>query len=498
MGFVPGYENDVFISYAHADNEPLVAGKPGWVDFFEDLLRKRVKVRLRGEIQFFRDQQLRLYGQFSDQLAERLARSAVFVCIPSPNYVESDWCLWELENFHKQNGTNRIFKAVKTYIDAPSLKPQTQTLLKQIDHVLDSRFYVKNESSGLVEDLLPDINPEHIPPFLQKVDVIAQNLVELLKKLREQPAVPSPANLAKPAQAVETSSSPQVTVYLAETTKDLAEERNSIKSELLQFNYRVLPEQPLPQDAEELAAAVRGQLQQARLSIHLLGAGYGLRPEGEDRSIPHIQYDLAAESNPQAQIIWLPPGLMPKDKSQEAFIAYVKDHSPDTWQSKLEDLKTAIQKKLQPAAPSGWDQDEDAAPVNVCLFCHEQDLNSVRPLYSHLTINETFQVKLPLKEAESLQNHKQLLQSSDAVILYYGSADQDWFVNIWRLIQRHSSTGRTKPILAKAIYTGQPPTIEKDLLDSGDPLVLKNYGQFTPDAIEPFVEKIRAAKGDVK
>lgn len=161
-------------------------------------------------------------------------------------------------------------------------------------------------------------------------------------------------------------------------------------------------------------------------------------------------------------------------------------------------MKTAIQKKLQPAAPSGWDQDEDAAPVNVCLFCHEQDLNSVRPLYSHLTINETFQVKLPLKEAESLQNHKQLLQSSDAVILYYGSADQDWFVNIWRLIQRHSSTGRTKPILAKAIYTGQPPTIEKDLLDSGDPLVLKNYGQFTPDAIEPFVEKIRAAKGDVK
>jgi hypothetical protein len=501
MGFVPGYENDVFISYAHADNEPLVSGKPGWVDFFDDLLRKRVKVRLRGEIQFFRDQQLRLYGQFSGQLKDRLTGSAVFICIPSPNYVESDWCLWELENFHKQNGTDRIFKVVKTYIDVPSLKPGTQALLKQIDHVLDSRFYVKSESSGLVEDLLPDINPEHIPPFLQKVDVIAQNLVELLKKLREQPTAPSPSPVIPSAQSqsVEASSSPQITVYLAETTKDLAEDRNSIKSELLQFNYRVLPEQPLPQDAEELTAAVRGQLQQAKLSIHLLGAGYGLRPEGEDRSVPHIQYDLAAELNQQSQIVWLPPGLTPKDKSQEAFITHVKEHSPDTWQSKLEDLKTAIQKKLQPVAPSGWDQDEDAAPVNVCLFCHEQDLNSVRALYSHLTINEAFQVKLPLKEAESLQNHKQLLQSSDAVILYYGSADQDWFVNIWRLIQRHSSAGRTKPILAKAIYTGQPPTIEKDLLDSGDPLVLKNYGQFTPDAIEPFVEKIRAAKeGEAK
>lgn len=500
MALVPGYENDVFISYAHADNDPTIPGKPGWVDFFEELLRKRVKVRLRGEIQFFRDQQLRLYGKFSDQLAEKLAGSAVFVCIPSPNYVESDWCLWELEQFCKQAGTDRIFKVVKTYFDVPSLKPSTQALLKQVDHVLDSRFFVKNESSGLVEDLLPEVNPDHIPAFLQKLDVIAQNLVELLKKLREAPAVQTVTSASSPTSppaSTECASSP-ITVYLAETTKDLIEERNSIKSELLQFNYRVLPEQPLPQDAEELAAVVREYLQQAKLSIHLLGASYGLRPEGEERSIPHLQYDLAAEVSRQTQLIWMPPELAPKDKSQAEFIAQVKNDSPDYWQTKLEDLKTAIQKKLQPAAPSGWDQDDDDDPVNVCLFCHEQDLNSVKPLYSHLTINETFKVKLPLKEAESFQNQKQLLQSSDAVILYYGTAGQDWFVNVWRLIQRHSSTGRTKPILAKAIYTGQPPTPEKDLLDADDPLVLKNYGQFTADSIEPFVEKIRIAKGEEK
>lgn len=500
MALVPGYENDVFISYAHADNDPTIPGKPGWVDFFEELLRKRVKVRLRGEIQFFRDQQLRLYGKFSDQLAEKLAGSAVFVCIPSPNYVESDWCLWELERFCKQAGTDRIFKAVKTYFDVPSLKPGTQALLKQVDHVLDLRFFVKNESSGLVEDLLPEVNPEHIPAFLQKVDVIAQNLVELLRKLREAPAVQAAASASSSmtSPTAETPDSSSIAVYLAETTKDLIEERNSIKSELLQFNYRVLPEQPLPQDAEELAAVVRNFLQQAKLSIHLVGASYGLRPEGEERSIPHIQYDLAAEVSRQTQLIWMPPELAPKDKSQAEFIAQVKNDSPDYWQTKLEDLKTAIQKKLQPATPSGWEQDDEDDPVNVCLFCHEQDLNSVKPLYSHLTINETFKVKLPLKEAESFQNQKQLLQSSDAVILYYGTADQDWFVNVWRLIQRHSSTGRDKPILAKAIYTGQPPTPEKDLLDADDPLVLKNYGQFTVDSIEPFVEKIRAAKGEEK
>jgi hypothetical protein len=162
MGYVPGYENDVFISYAHVDNEPIVPGKPGWVDFFEDLLRKRVRARMRGEIQFFRDQQLRLYGQFSDQLAEKLANSAVLICIPSPNYVGSDWCLWELEQFYKRTGSGRIIKVVKTHFDERSLNPGARSLLKQIEHVLDSRFYARNESTGFIEDLLPEINPEHM------------------------------------------------------------------------------------------------------------------------------------------------------------------------------------------------------------------------------------------------------------------------------------------------------------------------------------------------
>jgi len=499
MGYVPGYENDVFISYAHADNDPIVSGKPGWVDYFEDLLRKRVKVRLRGEIQFFRDQQLRLYGKFSDQLADKLAGSAVLICIPSPNYVESDWCLWELEQFCRRTGSDRVIKVVKTHFDEQGLKPDAKSLLKQVEHVLDSRFYARNESTGFIEDLLPEINPEHMLVFLQKIEVVAQNLVELFKKLsKSTPSSATSTTASHIEQAAEASAPSSIVVYLAEPAKGLETEYNSIKSELLQFNYRVLPDQPLPLDAKELTNTVRRHLQEAKLFVHLIGAKYGVRPDGDDRSVPHIQYDLAAELDAQRQIVWLPTDLKPENKNQEEFVAHIKNHSPNYWQTKLEDLKTAIQKKLQPPGANGWEENGEGDPVNVCLFCHEQDMNSVKPLYSHLTINETFNVKLPLKDAQSLQNHKQLLQSSDAVLLYYGVADEDWFVNIWRQIQRHISAGRTKPILAKAIYTGYPPTTEKDLLDSDDPVIIRNYGQFTPNALAPFIEKIRTAKGDAR
>src|SRR4029079_16376093 len=47
MASVPRYDNDIFISYSHTDNVPLIADSMGWVDFFEDVLRKRIRVRLR-------------------------------------------------------------------------------------------------------------------------------------------------------------------------------------------------------------------------------------------------------------------------------------------------------------------------------------------------------------------------------------------------------------------------------------------------------------------
>jgi hypothetical protein len=503
MGYVPGYENDVFISYAHADNEPILPDKPGWVDFFEDLLRKRVKVRLRGEIQFFRDQQLRLYRKFSDQLAEKLASSAVLICIPTPNYVESDWCLWELEQFHKRMGGDRIIKVVKTHFDEQSLKPGARSLLKQIEHVLDSRFYVRNESTGFIEDLLPEVNPEHVLVCLQKIEVIAQNLVELFKKqCVAAPGQFSPSATSATAphaeQVAELSVQSQIAVYLAEPAKGLEAEYNSVKSELLQFNYRVLPDQPLPLDAEELAHTARRHLQEARLFVHLIGAKYGVRPDGDDRSIPHIQYDLAAEVDRQRQVVWLKPDQTPENQNQRDFITLIKNQSPNYWQTRLEDLKAAIQKRLQPPSANGWEEEEEGDPVNVCLYCHEDDMNSIGQLYSHLRINEMFKVKLPLKEAPSLQAHKQLLQASDAVLLYYGASNEEWFTNIWKQVRRYLSCGRTKPLLAQAIYAGHPPSVEKDLLDSDDPVIIRNYGQFTSNTLSPFIERIKAAKGGAR
>ena len=38
MSFIPGYDYDIFISYAHVDNEPFSGQTTGWIKlFYEDL-----------------------------------------------------------------------------------------------------------------------------------------------------------------------------------------------------------------------------------------------------------------------------------------------------------------------------------------------------------------------------------------------------------------------------------------------------------------------------
>ena len=38
-----GFEDDVFISYAHIDNETLTAGQDGWISLLHERLRKRLR-----------------------------------------------------------------------------------------------------------------------------------------------------------------------------------------------------------------------------------------------------------------------------------------------------------------------------------------------------------------------------------------------------------------------------------------------------------------------
>ena len=67
MSYVRNCESDVFISYAHFDNEPMFEGQRGWVEVFHQALEVRLRQLLGEDPAVWRD--LSLAG--NDYLQER-------------------------------------------------------------------------------------------------------------------------------------------------------------------------------------------------------------------------------------------------------------------------------------------------------------------------------------------------------------------------------------------------------------------------------------------
>jgi hypothetical protein len=163
-------------------------------------------------------------------------------------------------------------------------------------------------------------------------------------------------------------------------------------------------------------------------------------------------------------------------------------------------LKTYIQDKLRPKPKSltaNGNGNGKAGPLRVYVICDKQDYDAIAPLEDHL-FGQGFEVTLPLMEgdeAEVREDHKESLLLCDAVVIFYGNASEGWLRTKLRDLQKITGYGRTKPMLAQAIYTGPPETPAKQRYRTREALLLRNFEAFTPDAVQPFIDEIKKTKG---
>ena len=346
MSFLPDYEVDIFISYAHNDNQALIEGQRGWVDIFHQALERRLQVHLGAKPTIWRDPRLQGNEYFADSLDEQVPKSAILISVLSPSYMNSEWCKREMQLFTRiateSGGVRlgnkaRIIKVEKIYVPLEKHPPELQGMTGY-------QFYYMDDHRA--RELSPESGP-HAVEYWQRIDDVAQDVSELLQAMKARAASPDVQVFQAPAGD---------TVYLAETSFDLSPQRDNIKRELQERGHLVMPDRPLPLSGPELQSAVRTYLQTSKLSIHLIGANYGVIPEAADRSVVCMQNDLAAErsqGNSFARLIWLPEGLESKEDRQRQFIEYLKYDSTaqtgaDVLQTSIEELKTYIQDKLRP------------------------------------------------------------------------------------------------------------------------------------------------------
>src|ERR1051326_1623375 len=100
MAYVREFKNDVFVSYAHADNQPNPFGDR-WVNEFVKNLETELRRRLGGteDLRIFFDSRSLRGNDHLQVLLENARSSAVFVAIVSPSYVARTWTQDELAAF---------------------------------------------------------------------------------------------------------------------------------------------------------------------------------------------------------------------------------------------------------------------------------------------------------------------------------------------------------------------------------------------------------------
>ena len=101
MGTISPFERDIFVSYAHLDNETLTREEQGWVSAFDSALQKRVAQLLGRKAEVWRDRKLQGNDIFGDEIIDQFPKLKIFISIISPRYLESEWCRKELQEFYR-------------------------------------------------------------------------------------------------------------------------------------------------------------------------------------------------------------------------------------------------------------------------------------------------------------------------------------------------------------------------------------------------------------
>jgi len=106
---------DVFISYAHIDNQPLDAEQQGWITELNTRLNKRLEMFLGESAVIWRDLKLGGSDIFAAEIEERLRNSRILVSVLSPRYIKSDWCRRELQAFYDAYQEHEALKVDNKY-----------------------------------------------------------------------------------------------------------------------------------------------------------------------------------------------------------------------------------------------------------------------------------------------------------------------------------------------------------------------------------------------
>ena len=181
--------NDIFISYAHVDNESLTEGQKGWISQFHRTLEIRLRQLLGENPRIWRDMKLSGTDIFDEKIVNAFGNTRLMISIVSPRYVNSEWCNRELNEFcdkaENSGGIRvgekaRIIKVVKTPVEGDAGGGSAHNIFNSL---LGFEFFDVDPETGRVREYNEEFGHEAKRNYLERVYDLAHEITGILKEM---------------------------------------------------------------------------------------------------------------------------------------------------------------------------------------------------------------------------------------------------------------------------------------------------------------------------
>jgi hypothetical protein len=448
MAFVPGFDHDVFVSYAHGDDRD-------WINRFLDRLLPALSRLLPGTDVWIDKDDLRKSRDFEKDIPASLQSSAVLISLVSPTYITRRYCVHEecrrfgdLVAARKRPGQR--FAASEFAADLFGFRCP---ILPLANSAYWNTLIPGATDISFCDDI--DTFPIASSSFEEKFRDLLRQLRDLLVRMRNH--------------------STPVVVYPRNPAAELEEAHSVLTRELNAQSYRILPE-------DELDPAPH--VGRSDLAVLLLGARY-------DECTRRLVHALQDRDKPF--VIWPSPALeRTGELEQRGFFQEVLriESGRKTLLSPAitpEKLKQEVLALLNPGAriPSAT----EGKPRVYLVYDSRQnsEINNAGKIAYH------YKDEFHFEHSDNPRQHSSLLTQSEAVLLVWGDAGEEWcateFEQMVRLSTRQRSRGlclfdprESKSLLAEQIRAAcSDPPIH----------VAEQFGPFNPARLEPFFSPIR-------
>ncbi|MGZ8254523.1 MAG: toll/interleukin-1 receptor domain-containing protein [Burkholderiaceae bacterium] len=497
MAYIPGYDNDVFVSYAHADDCCLSGEKIGWVTrLVKQFLAPCIDMRLgsRGALKLWMDHELEAGHPITPQLVNQVRRTAVLVVILSPSYINSPWCKHERENYLD---VIRDWESRRVFVIEPGEicledRPQELRDLKSF------RFWAPSDHEGGAPCPLGttrDLEDE----FKKRVFDVSYAIAAELRRICWERQGTSDSGRISVAEASDHPqallATPKQTVFLAQVTDDLHPRQENVRHYLEQQGVRVVPDDLYWWEPESFRQVVARDLEHADLFVQLLGTFSPRRPKGLPEGYMQCELDLARAAGKRI-LRWRDPRLDPamaEDADHRAFL-----EAGGVIAEPLEDFKKAILKALTPpqVVPIprtnvqvfvARDQADQPLAEEICSMLEHCDAGWSRSL-----LDEKGQDPQVYR-----QDMEDRIKECDAIIVVYGRATPLWVRRQLGLLGKKLAEFN-KRAAALAVFDGPPePKLDVEAKPIPYMNIVKCRNGVCEDEIRRFLDETRRVQREL-